>query len=81
MGMYTQIYVKATFKENLSDNVVNIIKYMLKMDDIKLEDLDFFEDELQKYEFERVKLPKSNKVNKKSIFCNIYEKPLSNGIE
>ena len=40
MGMYTQIYVKATFKENLSDNVVNIIKYMLKMDDIKLEDLD-----------------------------------------
>ena len=40
MGMYTQIYVKATFKENLSDNVVNIIKYMLNMDDIKLEDLD-----------------------------------------
>ena len=27
MGMYTQIYVKATFKENLSDNVVNINKY------------------------------------------------------
>lgn len=40
MGMYTQIYVKATFKENLSDNVVNIIKYMLNMDDVKLEDLD-----------------------------------------
>ena len=31
MGTYTKIYVKATFKENLSDNVVNIIKYMLKM--------------------------------------------------
>lgn len=40
MGTYTQIYVKATFKENLPNNVVNIIKYMLGDEDIKLEDLD-----------------------------------------
>ena len=39
MGMYTEIYVKAVLKENVDDNVVNIIKYMLGIDDVELEDL------------------------------------------
>ena len=40
MGMYTEIYVKAVLKENVDDNVINILKYMLGMDDVELEDLD-----------------------------------------
>ena len=39
MGMYTEIYVKAVLKGDVDDNVVNIIKYMLGMDNIELEDL------------------------------------------
>ena len=39
MGMYTEIYVKAVLKEDVDDNVVNIIKYMLGIDDVELEDL------------------------------------------
>ena len=29
MGMYTEIYVKAVLKEDVDDNVINILKYML----------------------------------------------------
>ena len=39
MSMYTEIYVKAVLKEDVDDNVINILKYMLGMDDIELEDL------------------------------------------
>ena len=39
MGMYTEIYVKAVLKEDVDDNVINILKYMLGMDNIELEDL------------------------------------------
>ncbi len=39
MGMYTEIYVKAVLKKDVDDNVVNIIKYMLGIDDVELEDL------------------------------------------
>ena len=39
MGMYTELYVKAVFKENLPNDVVNIIEYMLGMGDIEVEDL------------------------------------------
>ena len=39
MGTYTEIYVKAVLKEGVDDNVINILKYMLGMDDIELEDL------------------------------------------
>ena len=39
MGMYTEIYVKAVLKENVDDNVINILKYMLGIDDVELEDL------------------------------------------
>ena len=38
MGMYTEIYVKAVLKENVDDNVINILKYMLGIDDVELED-------------------------------------------
>ena len=40
MGMYTEIYVKAVLKEDVDDNVINILKYMLGMDDVELEDLE-----------------------------------------
>ena len=39
MGMYSEIYVKAVLKKDVDDNVVNIIKYMLGIDDVELEDL------------------------------------------
>ena len=39
MGTYTEIYVKAVLKKDVDDNVVNIIKYMLGIDDVELEDL------------------------------------------
>lgn len=39
MSMYTEIYVKAVLEENVDDNVINILKYMLGMDNIELEDL------------------------------------------
>ena len=39
MGMYTEIYVKVVLKENVDYNVINILKYMLGMDDVELEDL------------------------------------------
>ena len=39
MDMYTEIYVKAVLKEDVDDNVINILKYMLGMDDVELEDL------------------------------------------
>ena len=39
MGMYTEIYVKAVLKKDVDDNVVNIIKYMMGIDDVELEDL------------------------------------------
>ena len=29
MSMYTEIYVKALLKEDVDDNVINILKYML----------------------------------------------------
>ena len=48
MGMYTEMYVKAIFKENLPNDVVNIIKYMLGMGDIKVEDLKLPDHELFK---------------------------------
>ena len=38
MGMYTEIYVKAVLKEDVDDNVINILKYMLGIDDVELED-------------------------------------------
>ena len=31
MSMYTEIYVKAVLKEDVDDNVINILKYMLGM--------------------------------------------------
>ena len=37
--MYTEIYVKAVLKEDVDDNVINILKYMLGIDDVELEDL------------------------------------------
>lgn len=40
MGMYTEIYVKVVLKEDVDDNVINILKYMLGMDDVELEDLE-----------------------------------------
>lgn len=39
MSMYTEIYVKVVLKEDVDDNVINILKYMLGMDDVELEDL------------------------------------------
>ena len=39
MGTYTEIYVKAVLKEDVDDNVINILKYMLGIDNIELEDL------------------------------------------
>ena len=39
MSMYTEIYVKAVLKGNVDDNVINILNYMLGMDDVELEDL------------------------------------------
>ena len=39
MGTYAEIYVKAVLKEDVDDNVINILKYMLGMDDVELEDL------------------------------------------
>ena len=39
MGMYSEIYVKAVLKKDVDDNVVNIIKYMLGIDYVELEDL------------------------------------------
>ena len=39
MGTYTEIYVKAVLKKDVDDNVVNVIKYMLGIDDVELEDL------------------------------------------
>ena len=48
MGMYTEMYVKAIFKENLPNDVVNIIEYMLGMGDIKVEDLKLPDHELFK---------------------------------
>ena len=39
MGMYTEIYVKAVLKEGVDDNVINILKYMLGIVDVELEDL------------------------------------------
>ena len=38
--MYAEIYVKAVLKEDVDDNVINILKYMLGMDDVELEDLE-----------------------------------------
>ena len=40
MGTYTEIYVKAVLKEDVDDNVINILKFMLGMDDVELEDLE-----------------------------------------
>ena len=40
MGTYTEIYVKAVLKEDVDDNVINILKYMLGIDDVELEDLE-----------------------------------------
>ena len=37
MSMYTEIYVKALLKEDVDDNVINILKYMLGMDDVELD--------------------------------------------
>lgn len=39
MSMYTEIYVKVVLKEGVDDNVINVLKYMLGMDDIELENL------------------------------------------
>ena len=39
MSTYTEIYVKAVLKGNVDDNVINILNYMLGMDDVELEDL------------------------------------------
>ena len=39
MGTYSEIYVKVVLKKDVDDNVVNIIKYMLGIDDVELEDL------------------------------------------
>ena len=40
MSMYTEIYVKAVLKEDVDDNVINILNYMLGMDDVELEDFE-----------------------------------------
>ena len=40
MGAYTEIYVKVVLKEDVDDNVINILKYMLGMDDVGLEDFE-----------------------------------------
>ena len=40
MSTYTEIYVKAVLKEDVDDNVINILKYMLGMDDVELEDFE-----------------------------------------
>ena len=40
MSMYTEIYVKAVLKEDVDDNVINILKYMLGIDDVELEDFE-----------------------------------------
>ena len=40
MGVYSEIYVKAVLKEDVDDNVINILKYMLGMDDVELEDFE-----------------------------------------
>ena len=48
MGMYTEIYVKSTFKENLPKDVADIIEYMLGMGDIEVEDLKLPDHELFK---------------------------------
>ena len=37
--MYTEIYVKAVLKEDVNINVIDVLKYMLGMDNIELEDL------------------------------------------
>ena len=37
MSTYTEIYVKALLKEDVDDNVINILKYMLGMDDVELD--------------------------------------------
>ena len=47
MGMYTELYVKAVFKEDLPKDVVDIIEYMLgigdnEVDDLKLPDHELF---------------------------------------
>lgn len=39
MSMYTEIYVKAVLKEDVNINVIDVLKYMLGMDDVELEDL------------------------------------------
>ena len=39
MGTYTEIYVKAVLKEDVNINVIDVLKYMLGMDNIELEDL------------------------------------------
>ena len=39
MSMHTEIYVKAVLKKDVDDNVVNVINYMLGIDDVELEDL------------------------------------------
>lgn len=39
MGMHTEIYVKAVLKEDVNINVIDVLKYMLGMDNIELEDL------------------------------------------
>lgn len=40
MGMHTEIYVKAVLKDDVDNNVINILKYMLGIDDVELEDLE-----------------------------------------
>ncbi len=40
MSMYTEIYVKAVLKGDVDDNVINILNYMLGMDDVELEDFE-----------------------------------------
>ena len=40
MSMYTEIYVKAVLKGDIDDNVINILNYMLGMDDVELEDFE-----------------------------------------
>ena len=39
MSMYTEIYVKVVLKEDVNINVIDVLKYMLGMDNIELEDL------------------------------------------
>ena len=40
MGMYTEIYVKVVLKEDVDDNIINTLKYMLGIDDVELEDFE-----------------------------------------